>query len=388
MESYDETVEVEMTFYISRFKNMDSVEFGLEIVTPMFLGSANSTDTELRVPSIKGMLRFWWRAMRAENDLGKLAKDEADLFGGVKEGQGKSKISISIVESNSLVSSRDLLIIKKDNSGIGYLFYSTFTLKNKGKPILRKYLMPDQNFKLKLKGTTKDSLNNALAALWLAIYFGGFGTRARRGAGNLAINNLNGSLKNIDEVKNIFIAKDDISLTSFIKSGFSWAKKIITVSKTTDTNKYSNLSDTKMFLGIDRSEKHWRSALNNIGLIYKDYRTDIKGKLFKGPHYGIPVMHSGFKTRLVGYEGNKIFSDRRGSPLIIKLIKHAGAYTPFVIKLGGRLLPKSAHIMKENRAGDRWNATSDTQKEDQKEIDAFLNLLSKKGFAEIIQPSD
>jgi hypothetical protein len=32
MESYDETVEVEMTFYISRYKNMDSVEFEVEML--------------------------------------------------------------------------------------------------------------------------------------------------------------------------------------------------------------------------------------------------------------------------------------------------------------------------------------------------------------------
>ena len=51
-----------MTFYISRYKNMDSVEFDLEVVTPMFLGGANVNDAELRIPSIKGMLRFWWRA--------------------------------------------------------------------------------------------------------------------------------------------------------------------------------------------------------------------------------------------------------------------------------------------------------------------------------------
>ena len=32
-----------MTFYISRYKNMGSVEFEVEVVTPMFLGGANTT---------------------------------------------------------------------------------------------------------------------------------------------------------------------------------------------------------------------------------------------------------------------------------------------------------------------------------------------------------
>ena len=46
-----------MAFYISRFQNSDSKEFDVEVVTPMFLGGANIQDAELRVPSIKGMLR-------------------------------------------------------------------------------------------------------------------------------------------------------------------------------------------------------------------------------------------------------------------------------------------------------------------------------------------
>ena len=37
----------------------------LEIVTPMFLGGAATTEVAdaIRPPSIKGALRFWWRAL-------------------------------------------------------------------------------------------------------------------------------------------------------------------------------------------------------------------------------------------------------------------------------------------------------------------------------------
>jgi CRISPR-associated protein Cmr1 len=35
-----------------------------EITTPMFLGGGVPQDVDLRPPSIKGMLRFWWRAMK------------------------------------------------------------------------------------------------------------------------------------------------------------------------------------------------------------------------------------------------------------------------------------------------------------------------------------
>ena len=62
-----------------------------EITTPMFLGGGVPEDVDLRPPSIKGVLRFWWRAMKwgdclKETDseleaLKKLHRLEADLFG-------------------------------------------------------------------------------------------------------------------------------------------------------------------------------------------------------------------------------------------------------------------------------------------------------------------
>ena len=82
-----------MTFYISRYKNMDSVEFDIEVVTPMFLGGANTTDAELRVPSIKGMLRFWWRATCWIESLEKMKKEEAEIFGSTDQ---KASFSIQL----------------------------------------------------------------------------------------------------------------------------------------------------------------------------------------------------------------------------------------------------------------------------------------------------
>ena len=58
-----------MAFYISRFKGMESQEFEVEIVTPLFLGGADPNKAELRAPSIKGALRFWWRALNPHFSL-------------------------------------------------------------------------------------------------------------------------------------------------------------------------------------------------------------------------------------------------------------------------------------------------------------------------------
>jgi hypothetical protein len=42
---------------------MKTLQATYRIVTPMFIGDAEQKATDLRPPSIKGALRFWWRAL-------------------------------------------------------------------------------------------------------------------------------------------------------------------------------------------------------------------------------------------------------------------------------------------------------------------------------------
>ena len=73
---------------------MQYIEAEFEIVTPMFIGGAEpqSTNPTIRPPSIKGALRFWWRALAWKNCLKNsnnnqvealkmLHQKEAELFG-------------------------------------------------------------------------------------------------------------------------------------------------------------------------------------------------------------------------------------------------------------------------------------------------------------------
>ncbi|MGH8498283.1 MAG: type III-B CRISPR module RAMP protein Cmr1, partial [Methylococcales bacterium] len=68
---------------------MNEITATYRIVTPMFIGNADqTTDDRIRPPSVKGALRFWWRALNwgrfrsADADaLRELHKEEARLFG-------------------------------------------------------------------------------------------------------------------------------------------------------------------------------------------------------------------------------------------------------------------------------------------------------------------
>ncbi|MCK4492953.1 MAG: type III-B CRISPR module RAMP protein Cmr1 [Methylococcales bacterium] len=78
-----------------------------KIVTPMFIGDAEKNASDIRPSSVKGALRFWWRALNwgkyLENEKGDevealkaLHEQEGILFGGlpeiIKEKDNKNKI--------------------------------------------------------------------------------------------------------------------------------------------------------------------------------------------------------------------------------------------------------------------------------------------------------
>ncbi|MEZ4851046.1 MAG: type III-B CRISPR module RAMP protein Cmr1 [Bacteroidia bacterium] len=65
---------------------MESITFTCKIITPMFLNGADGKTPELRPPSIKGALRFWWRAVNGHLGLGELRKMETEIFGGTGPG--------------------------------------------------------------------------------------------------------------------------------------------------------------------------------------------------------------------------------------------------------------------------------------------------------------
>ena len=70
---------------------MQTITFQCETITPMFLAGADGTTPELRAPSIKGALRFWWRAMNGHLSLPDMKKIEGEIFGDTSQ---RSKVII------------------------------------------------------------------------------------------------------------------------------------------------------------------------------------------------------------------------------------------------------------------------------------------------------
>ena len=67
--------------------------FECETITPMFMYGADGKTPELRPASIKGVMRFWWRAIHGHLKLKDLKEQEGEIFGDTDK---KSSFSIKI----------------------------------------------------------------------------------------------------------------------------------------------------------------------------------------------------------------------------------------------------------------------------------------------------
>ena len=162
---------------------MRHLEKSLTFITPAFLAGANQNSPEVRAPSIRGALRWWFRV------LGGTIEEEKALFGGVHNGTIASAVRVRVVPGKPGKNAGEVPCVP--NTSYGYLSYFAKVSGNK-EDIHRTqgqhYLGEGATFTLLI-----DEVRPA-DALWekleLAIEafctFGALGLRATRGFGALA----------------------------------------------------------------------------------------------------------------------------------------------------------------------------------------------------------
>jgi len=182
-------------------KKVNRVKFDCEVVTPMFLAGADGHTPELRPPSIKGAMRFWWRAMKGHLSPEELKKKEGEIFGASDEKIGRSKFSVRIVDA--LINLDEQYKYKPlphhtGDSNCPYL-PSCNSRKNPNKcnkGFKLNAVKPEIRFKLVLSFPDKYlEIDNLIK---VAIMLGGLGRRARRGFGSFRILKVNGQAFNFE----------------------------------------------------------------------------------------------------------------------------------------------------------------------------------------------
>ncbi|MEN3039581.1 MAG: type III-B CRISPR module RAMP protein Cmr1, partial [Candidatus Kryptonium sp.] len=179
-----------------------------------------------------------------------------------------------------------------------------------------------------------------LASLWLAIYLGGFGTRARRGGGNIQVVN---EIKEFDGFSFKVAGRNADEVARWIVSNFEKVFSFVKRDKTRSiANTYSNVSQSR-FIIAKNHKGNWVEALNEIGEMYLFFRKKHRKRVFELGAFGIPVVYSS-RGKLVSTK-----SGRRSSPLIFKVVESEGKYYWMVIRLSGEFLPVDEKLRFGNR---------------------------------------
>lgn len=157
--------------------------YQIELITPMYGGGVeagvNEQERPIRVPSIRGQLRFWWRATRgtAFTSLEELKKREAEIWGSTEKAS-PTWVEVDCAPYNQ---SRDY------NGNYGFDRYGpeTYALFPAANQENRHNLVKEGlSFSLRLRYDAEHEAD-VQGAVWAWVNFGGLGARTRKGCGAL-----------------------------------------------------------------------------------------------------------------------------------------------------------------------------------------------------------
>jgi CRISPR-associated protein Cmr1 len=164
-------------------------------------GAAPSASAELRPPSVKGVLRFWWRALawsRHAGDLKKIREQEARIFGaaGGENSGGQASFLLRVRPTTPVVLPKDQVLNGSDGKIVGvgaryfgYGLMGAFDSRKTGAKAgqLNRPCLP-ASFTFTAELVSRGRLDSTVVdALKLMGLLGGLGSRTRRAWGSLSL---------------------------------------------------------------------------------------------------------------------------------------------------------------------------------------------------------
>lgn len=333
---------------------MEIYKFKFEVVTPMFIGGASPNgEAEIRPPSIKGMLRWWFRV------LGGNEEKEEEIFGSAGEGKGKSKFKLFLPETIKGDRTFDRNRYSRyDKPGkcpnkkvkINGIVYAGYSLTLGGNN--RKAIPSGKNFEVFVswKSGTRNNEKMLIAGLlWILGTIGGLGTRWRRGFGSVQINQ-NKSLSPVE-------ADKDMEWVNQFKNGWETLKKILLDFSSGTSSSPWRLHKIYVW---NKNFPTWEDALNEVASKMQEFRQCMNpdhDDAFKLLKYGIIPKHAPLRTafglplmfRFRNVKGTALFQpenhERMASPIIFHIAKLKNSrFLPIVLKMKGLFLERKEKI--------------------------------------------
>ncbi|MDV3104832.1 type III-B CRISPR module RAMP protein Cmr1 [Thermococcus waiotapuensis] len=350
--------------------------FELEAITPVFMRGADQGRAEFRAASVKGVMRWWFRALAGAylgNDVKTLREIEGRIFGSA--GSGRSRRSLVTVSAKALSEPTPLSVNPSAKGFLynetSYLFFSVKMGLNKFSNVPTHY-PAGSKFQVTISSPDRDAFVLASASLWLATTLGGFGFRARRGAGSLGITKVSFSNEKTDEEIRKFLKTIETATLYDLKkildetlresagrvfrknsrqplqmpSFPNLAKIIVLVSRKSYQGPMDALKSLQeAYAGRYNSYKRAYTGGVRFGFAHREFSSEAIGNLLGGKtkeeyryYFGTPVVYANWKVEVRGLGGEKEFS-RRASSLILTVKKIKGSYYPVVVIVPYQYLP-------------------------------------------------
>jgi CRISPR-associated protein Cmr1 len=165
-------------------------EIHCKTTSPLFMAGADSDSPELRAPSIKGVMRYIWRAIQGAGELSQLRILEGELFGNADGDRTcRSPWRLQVIMDKPLPTTpttRDLLPYRERN--------------RLPTPCI------DQNLTFTCRitsGTDTEEHLNMVRLFILTCILGGFGRRSRKGMGTVVVEKIEGIGENISKASTL-----------------------------------------------------------------------------------------------------------------------------------------------------------------------------------------
>ncbi|MEA3403422.1 MAG: type III-B CRISPR module RAMP protein Cmr1 [Armatimonadota bacterium] len=339
-----------------------------ELVTPAYAGSAVPGHTDgLRPPTLKGLLRFWWRALHAALPLPELAEREARIFGSTGTGQGLVVVPLQSGPTGAVEPRGQ--VVPGQHEWHWYSAYGAVSWDRDRRAQVTQVarMMPSQHlsFRLMMGPVVRDrceALREVAHAAWLLSTLGGFGMRSRRGWGSLQLT------EPIDDLPCLRACRSREDVVGKLAD----ALHVLCPEPVADLPDYTALNTRSMIL-VGPSQVSWEEALKAIIKPYRTLRRHLgaehnhsrtgapvgrdfdlmegyrseppepeKGTLTEGSAFGLPHNYqfsSGSHRKLnvevaLGRgdddETGGYSSGRRASPLMFKVVRTSIPKRPFV----------------------------------------------------------
>jgi len=256
---------------------MKNISVTIKFITPAFIGGADNNEfSELRSASLKGLLRYWWRALCSDDlDLNNMKTKEEKIFGGQRN-RSSFDIRIYRLDNNPLQKqNKDFENMKDSKSkeikdGIKYLFFSLYQQKK----IENKFFIPtNSQYEIEFIFKNENNIKEVLKALWALENFGGIGARSRRGAGSFKIINIKGlndlKISNSEFPKFLYMEENNkqFNIEEF------YNEKINIIQKSTKLDEFTRISNGNFKIKIiNNNFTNSYDVLNHIGNVYKNFR--------------------------------------------------------------------------------------------------------------------